>query len=266
MGVTLEQHRVAIGLYNTTNRNTFVKNRPNSRFYISKNEFLKITYGLVCVIYVYLICMLLAGAIETASNLTATKLHRTYNIGPFVANDIHSYLNCATILIVMIAYSRKYNYLFSWISKHGRPSYYFSAKRKCSRTQCLSNILSIWTTMLNLVLIVLCNTSLLNPGPGGSHNHISIMYQNVRGFVPFSGLGKSNMPLDTGKILDFQSKVYRNKPDVIILTETWLSNEHFSNEILPDDYTKYTGRIGPKGRIHPTQTTLKSFALKGVGF
>ena len=114
MGVTLEQHRVTIGLYNTTNRNTFVKNRPNSRFYISKNEFLKITYGLVCVIYVYLICMLLAGAIETASNLTVTKLYRTYNIGPFVANDIHSYLNCATILIVMIAYSRKYNYLFTW--------------------------------------------------------------------------------------------------------------------------------------------------------
>ena len=52
--------------------------------------------------------------------------------------------------------------------------------------------------------------------------------------VPFSGLASKNMPLDAGKLLELQSKIYEDKPDVIVLTETWLSKEHLENEILPD--------------------------------
>ena len=42
------------------------------------------------------------------------------------------------------------------------------------------------------------------------------------------------MPLDAGKLLELQSKIYEVKPDVIVLTETWLSKEHLENEILSD--------------------------------
>ena len=139
MGVTLLHHRVVTGLYYNNNQRNNYKVKPNGKFTLSKNDFRIITYGVVCVIYIYLICLLLAGAIETAHDITATKFHRTYNIGLHVVNDLNSYLNCATLLIIMIAYSRQYNHLFAWIVKHGRLSHYFSAKRKCSGTQCLSN-------------------------------------------------------------------------------------------------------------------------------
>ena len=107
MGVTLLQHRVVTGLYNNSLEGKNCKVKPNGKFTLPKNDFLTITYGVVCVIYTYLICLLLAGAIDTAQDITVTKFHRTYNIGLHVANDLNSYLNCATLLIIMIIYSRQ---------------------------------------------------------------------------------------------------------------------------------------------------------------
>ena len=260
MGVTFLQHRTVTGLY--LNNSFKCKVKLNGKFTFTKSDILKIIYGIICVIYMYLICLLLAGAVETACDITATQFHRTYNIGFHVANDWNSYLNTATLVILTILYSKRNNGLFTWIYKYGRPSHYLSANRKCSGTQFLSNILSIWITMLNLVLIVLCNTSILNPGP---NTHLKVMYQNVRGLVPFSSLGKSNMPLDTGKVMEFQSKVYRDKPDVIVLTETWLSNEHLSNEILPDDTYKVYRKDRSKRSHPPDPHNPKKFRVKGGG-
>ena len=35
----------------------------------------------------------------------------------------------------------------------------------------------------------------------------------------------------------FQNYVYSNSPDIIAVTETWLSEKIFDNEILPNNYT-----------------------------
>ncbi len=188
----------------------------------------------------YLLCLLLAGAVETASNnIGLYKFHCSYNIGLSVVNSWNNLLNSATIIVLMNMYSRRHNDIVAWIQKYSFPKHYFS-NRKCSRTQFLSNMLTIWTTVLNLVLLVICNTSILNPGPDeNSRTHLKVMFQNVRGLVPFSCLGKSNnMPLDAGKLMELQSKIYKDKPDVIVLTETWLSKEHLDNEILPDNIYK----------------------------
>ena len=125
---------------------------------------------------------------------------------------------------------------------------------------------TIWTTILNLVLLVICNTSILNPGPDKNNNfsHLKVMYQNLRGLVPFSGLVSKNMPLDAGKLLELQSKIYEDKPDVIVLTETWLSKEHLENEILPDSIYKIYRKDKSK-RSHPRiLITQISFEGRGV--
>ena len=121
--------------------------------------------------------------------------------------------------------------------------------------------------MLNLVLLVICNTSILNPGPGGNRRtHLKVMYQNLRGLVPFGALGKSNnMPLNTGKLMELQSKIYNDKPDIIVLTETWLSKEHLDNEILPDNIYKVYRKDRSKHSHPPDPNNPDKFRRKGGG-
>ena len=180
MGVTFLQHRIVTGLHSNSKPKSKLKGKPNGKFTLTKTEFLNILYGVICVMYIYLICLLLAGAVETASNITLIgyKFHRTYDIGRCVANDWNSLLNSATIVVLMNVYSRWHNGIVAWILKYSSPHRYFSAK--CGRIQFLSNMFTIWTTMLNLVLLVICNTSILNPGPGGNRRaHLKVMYQNL---------------------------------------------------------------------------------------
>ena len=72
---------------------------------------------------------------------------------------------------------------------------------------------------INKALIIMSNTSLLNPGP---ENKVSVVYQNVQGLIQFSSLADRCPNLDVTKIAEFQSYISLNKPDIIILNESWL--------------------------------------------
>ena len=265
MGVTFLQHRIVTGLHSNSMPKS--KGKRDGKFTFTKKEILKILYGIICVVYIYLLCLLLAGAVETASRIThkGYQFHRSYDIGLCVAKDWNSLLNSATIVVLMKVYSRRHNGIVAWILKFSSPNCYFSTK--CSRIHFLSNMLSIWTTILNLVLLVICNTSILNPGPTENRrSHLKVMCQNVRGLVPFSSLGKSNnMPLDSGKLMELQSKIYKDKPDIIVLTETWLSKEHLDNEIFPDSIYKVYRRDRSKHTHPPDPDNPNKFRRKGGG-
>ncbi|MCP4456756.1 MAG: hypothetical protein GY816_01820, partial [Cytophagales bacterium] len=247
----------------------------NDRFtpFPNKKEVLAILYGALIIVYMYMILLLLAGAIVTASNIEQHQFHCAYNIGRHVANDWNSLLNSATITLLMMLYSRQqHKDIVAWIFKYGSPRRYWSAKYNCSRTQFLCNMVTIWTTILNLLLLVICNTSLLNPGPAriGSNihskrTHLTVMYQNLRGLVPISGLGKTNMPLDVTKLLELQSKIFKDKPDIIVLTETWLSKEHLDNEILPDNIYKVYRKDRSKRSHPPDPSDPNKYRRKGGG-
>ena len=78
-----------------------------------------------------------------------------------------------------------------------------------------------WYSSINIILIIISNTSLLNPGPvTGSNNHISVMYHNVRGLILVSNLADKCPNLDVTKIYELKSHIATNKPDVILLNET----------------------------------------------
>ena len=71
--------------------------------------------------------------------------------------------------------------------------------------------------------------SLVNPG---SVNKISVEYQNVQGLIPFSNLTDYCPNLDVTKVTELQFNVSVNKPDVIILNETWLKSSILDSEIF----------------------------------
>ena len=263
MGVTYLQHRIVTGSFATSKckRKGYFSlgRRINGKYMFYDNEGKMITWSVFSIIYVYVLLLLFAGATKTACDITEPTFHRSYDIGFSVLNCWSGLLNIAVILILRLLYDRQGNGIMNWLKKRGCPS--FKCKNRTNLQQ-LSDKFTIWTTLLNIMLVIICNPSMLNPGP---NNSIKVMYQNVRGFVPSSGLSKSIMPLNEDKTLEFQSKVFNDKPDVIVLTETWLSKEHLDNEILPDSYYKIFRKDRSKRSHPPDPDDDRKYRLKGGG-
>ena len=81
---------------------------------------------------------------------------------------------------------------------------------------------------LNFLLIAISNPSMLNPGP----NHMSVYHQNVQGLIPFSQLHTSQPHLDKTKIYEINAHIENTKPDLILLTETWLKKSVLDREVI----------------------------------
>ena len=73
---------------------------------------------------------------------------------------------------------------------------------------------------LTIFLIIICNTSILNPGPTNKIEGLSCFYQNVQGLITFGSIGKPHPDLNITKISELQSYIFESSPDVIILNET----------------------------------------------
>ena len=133
----------------------------------------------------------------------------------------------------------------------------------------LSNLLKTvalaWLFMLNLYLIIICNPSIVNPGPVNSLNSLSIYYQNVQGLIPFSSLSDKNPNFDVTKICELQNYIYTSLPDVVILNETWLKQSIDSSEIFPSDLY-HTFRSDRSQNTHPRdRANPKKFRENGGG-
>ena len=89
---------------------------------------------------------------------------------------------------------------------------------------------------ITLILIIISNTSLLNPGP--KIHGLTCFFQNIQGLITFSSLGKSFPEINKAKITEFQSYKYETSPDIIILNETWLKPSIKDEEILPSKMYK----------------------------
>ena len=266
IGVTYLQHRIAIG--QISNRSTISNGVTKYDDYSDiKNELSKLLYGVTFVIYVYMICLLMAGVVGSANDASLTRLHKSYNIGSvkFIYTNINSTLNSGVLMLISLLYSRRQCYLFTWVKKYSMLTIFCKNKCKRSNVQILSNFITIWTTLLNLLLIVISNPSILNPGPATNAGNLTVMYHNCRGLVPFRDLGKTIMSLDIDKIMEIQDRVYNKKPDVVILNETWLTKQHLDNEIFPNDTYKIF-RLDRCKRTHPPdQCNPDKFKVKGGG-
>ena len=67
--------------------------------------------------------------------------------------------------------------------------------------------LLVYITTINFILIVICNCSILNPGPNinpssSSDSCFKIFYQNVHGFITYGSLGNKYPVLNITKLLE----------------------------------------------------------------
>ena len=86
------------------------------------------------------------------------------------------------------------------------------------------------------------------------------MYHNVQGVIPFSSLGDKCPNLDQIKIFGLKSSITINKPDVIILNETWLKESILD----PNFYKLY--RLDRYQETHPIDPdNIKKFRKNGGG-
>ena len=86
---------------------------------------------------------------------------------------------------------------------------------------------------MNLVLLVMCFPGIKNPGPC-----LTVLYNNVRGFVAPGKLYDDIPSLVTDKVHSFQNYLFKNKPGIVVLNETWLFSEYYNNEIFPNNSYK----------------------------
>ena len=91
------------------------------------------------------------------------------------------------------------------------------------------------------------------------------MYHNVQGLMPFSNLADKCPNLDQTKIYELKSSIAINKPDVIVLNETWLKESILDNEILDTKFYKLY-RLDRSQKTHPIDPyNVKKFRKNGVG-
>ena len=100
--------------------------------------------------------------------------------------------------------------------------------------------------LINFLLIAIVNPALLNPGPA---NTLSVAYQNIQGLIPFSQLNEENPTLDVTKSMELNLFINEQKPDILVLNETWLKSSIKNNELLPPNYKIF--RIDRSLKSHP---------------
>ena len=112
----------------------------------------------------------------------------------------------------------------------------FRIHRNSTRVSRACSFLTIGLLLLNFLLIGICNPSLLNPGP----HCIKASYQNVRGLIPFSQLDKAHPSLDRTKIFELNAYLHSEKPDILLLNETWLKKSINDREVIENpNYNVY---------------------------
>ena len=181
---------------------------------------------------------------------------------------IYKLLYMATLIIINIRnfiYSPKTVFPLQDISSKLASGYSHIINKVNELAYCIF----IWLSIINFILILISNPSISNPGPRGagcsSVDSVHVVYQNVQGLIPFSKLNCPNPSLNITKLLELQSYVYMNKPEIVVLNETWLKPSINDNEILsPDSYNIF--RLDRSGKTHPPDPTdPKKFRKHGGG-
>ena len=255
--IEAQLYRLRIGIYNRYKLCTAKYNLNNT--HDTKHEILyNISTLLLYAIYALLITLLYISSprILNINLLTPSTYHATTNSGPpttFLRLIMRPNLEKMAILyfeFVSIIYTISYIH------------FYIRHKLKIlrKRTHRLVSVCLFFTSIIRL-LIVMCNPSIINPGPWQP----TIFYQNVQGLIPFGELNNPNPSLNMEKILELQSYANLNRPDVIILNETWLKKSIADENILPSKQYKIF-RLDRSEKSHPPDPSdPKKFRRNGGG-
>ena len=141
----------------------------------------------------------------------------------------------------------------------------FISMLKCYiRFLVIYNSFVLFLFLLNLILLTIANPSIKNPGPSARNRPLTVLYNNVQGFINPKDLSSPTPPLNMKKAYELQGYIFNHKPDIVILNETWLKQNILNPEIFPKSYK--VSRIDRSGKTHPWDSSQpKKFRKFGGG-
>ena len=194
-----------------------------------------------CAIYFYLILYLYFLTIDLAAHCVSHASKNIHTYTPIFSTPIfnnNSYVNMNFLLTIVYSICLKLDLMQKSVGCDDDVLDFAGACRKmlkrihiryenknCKLRICtlISDITKNFICSLNIMLIIISNPSLLNPGPVRTRP-LTILYKNVQGLINTNDLASETPPLNMTKLLEFHGYLYTHKSDILILNETWLKN------------------------------------------
>ena len=279
MGISLSQYRYAIGSFRALSRYCNSERRISSM----SNEFLLVlSHNFHCEIddenrfrkhvkdinnintVLYFIIILYIYIFIELAAVSMPLFYHSPNT--FVQNFFRTSLKTNCLIVNLPHVNRMLlQTFFKLIS-----SYFYYDKQSAlkhglnSMCEFCSVSLVIYLCSINIILVVFSNMTLLNPGTV-CKREISVYYQNIQGLIPFTHINSKNPPLNLTKLAELHTHVAFNKPDIVIVNETWLKENIGSKEIFPFPNYKIF-RLGRSPFSHPPdEIDKRNFKSNGGG-
>ena len=212
-----------------------------------------------------IICMLVECKLKA---FTLTRFHEISDMQMIHFHVVHVKLLSAVLIIFLVNRDliiyRFFGCFIGIISKLFNKSHSICITGTSFIKKFMSLIYSciLWIHVINSILIIVCNPSLLNPGPGKSINIVSF---NCQGLIPFSELHEDHPKLNVTKMHEINQYLVSNEPDILMLNETWLKKSIKKKELFPDHIYKVF-RLDRSCKTHPPDPkNPKKFRKNGGG-
>ena len=259
MGISVQQHRLCIGLYN----NLVIRQSSVSGDCHGVSRQLFYTVG--CVVYLYILLMILLLGIDTKTKLNIIGYSLDF---PHTSDISLKYLNLKVLILFIFHLMNTLNqYKCEEFSDCARLFKKFFIKKWFKAFLALKNLFLnifksklIYVFSLAIMLILIANPSINNPGP----RKLSIVYNNVQGFINMKDLKLKSPPLNMTKVHEMNGYIFAEKPDIVILNETWLKKPILSKQVFPENYKVL--RLDRSIKTHPFDPKQpKKFRKDGGG-
>ena len=267
MGISVQQHRICTGLFCCYKlvRRGCVRNTSECHG-LSRQLF----YVLGVILYFYLLIQMLFLVIDTNRDVVVPSID--YRLNTITPLRSVSLLNLKTLVLFISAFLR---YLegydcedvYDILSLLLKLSHSVFNKLRLiilRSIKCVVHFSSIYLLFylfsLNLLIVAVINPSIVNPGP----KKLSVLYNNIQGFINTRDLASDSPPLNMTKTHEINGYIFTNKPDIILMNETWLKRSISSNQILPDNYKVF--RVDRSPKSHPYDPSRpKKYRKNGGG-
>ena len=286
MTISTEQYRVRVGCYNNvykacrfsikcydSNYKSYKYNIQHSDSNTNTNRLIKDreTYGTgpTCSLLGYIFIVMINLTFSMLIDLSSEQSNNLrFNRRP-TENDsvgLRLFINLAYITLVFILKAPRTNvcvfYLAIKMKRRVRNfsplNFWYNMFLRDTKT-CF-----YYMTLINLMLIVITNPNIVNPGPETNTRPLTIFYNNVQGLITISSLKSQTPRLNTTKMYELQAHIYKNRPDIVVLNETWLKKNILDSEIIPESYKIF--RVDRTPKTHPIDSSNpKRFRENGGG-
>ena len=86
----------------------------------------------------------------------------------------------------------------------------------------------------------------------------------VQGLITPRDLTSESPPLNMKKLYELQNFIYEQRPDIVIVNESWIKQSILNSEIFPENSYKII-RCDRSGKSHPWDASQPKFRKNGGG-